>query len=280
MKKILFSLITIGLAVYAGTLTARAAVPLGVELRAQGLKINVDDMDKALAFYVDKLGFDVADRSRYPKQVELQTNDRMRLILSYAKKLQSPDANATRVGLTLQVNDLDQAIARLKAAGVDFGEHRKRKEGVGVAIYCNDPFGRAISLMHQTIVKVELFKEPKIYNYGVLVPDMAQAREFYSKKLGFVERTEKYLPLDMPLGHADKTFGFMLHVRPNVNAVKNEYPKALPAFTMLFAAADLVQTAAALRQNGVNILKTAKGDTPAVIFADPFGNISEVIAGQ
>jgi catechol 2,3-dioxygenase-like lactoylglutathione lyase family enzyme len=69
-------------------------------------------------------------------------------------------------------------------------------------------------MMHQTIVKVEPFKEPRIYNFGVLVPDMKAARAFYHDVLGFVERSEKYLPLDLPLGYSDNTFAFMLHYRP------------------------------------------------------------------
>jgi predicted enzyme related to lactoylglutathione lyase len=246
------------------------------ELRTYGLKINVDEMDKAVSFYVGKLGFEIEDRSNYPNQVSLKTNDRIKLILNKVKKLQKIDATDTRIGLTLQVNDLDVAIARMKAAGLDFGENQKRKEGVGNAISFNDPFGRTISIMHVTIVKVEPFKEPKVYNYGVLVPDMDIARDFYGKKLGFVERSERYLPLDMPLGHADKSFGFMLHVRPNVKSVKNEYPKTFPAFTMLFETSDLSKATAEIKSKGVKIIEKKK----SVIFEDSFGNISEIVESK
>lgn len=45
--------------------------------------------------------------------------------------------------------------------------------------------------MHQTIVKVEPFEEPKIYNFGFLVPDMQMGRDFYTGKLGFVVSQRK-----------------------------------------------------------------------------------------
>ena len=61
--------------------------------------------------------------------------------------------------------------------------------------------------MHQTVLsRWSRFKEPRLYNYGFLIPDMEAGRDFYSNKLGFVVRSEKYLPLDLPLGHKDKSF--------------------------------------------------------------------------
>jgi len=37
--------------------------------------------------------------------------------------------------------------------------------------------------------------------------------------LGFVERSQRYLPLAMPIGHPDKSFCFMLHEREDVEAI-------------------------------------------------------------
>ncbi|HEX8920305.1 MAG TPA: VOC family protein, partial [Pyrinomonadaceae bacterium] len=194
-------------------------------IRTHGVKINVDDMEKALSFYSGKLGFEVEDRSGYPNYVVLKSGDREKLILNRVKKLKALGRTDTQLSFTLQVNDLDQTIERMKALGVEFGEKERRKEAVGLAIFIKDPFGRLISLMHQTIVKVEPFKEPKIYNFGFLIPDMQAGRDFYGNKLGFVVRSERYLPLDLPLGHKDKSFAFMLHYRPGVMAVKSDYPR-------------------------------------------------------
>ncbi|HEV3471129.1 MAG TPA: VOC family protein [Pyrinomonadaceae bacterium] len=249
-------------------------------LRTSALKINVDDMEKALSFYTGKLGFEVADRAEHPRRVVLKTDDRVKLILCKVGRLQKAGPSDTQVGLTLQVNDLDEAIRRMKAAGVEFAESERRKEGVGYAISVRDPFGRRISLMHQTVVKVEPFREPRLYNFGFLVPDMEAARDFYSNRLGFVVRSEKYLPLDLPLGHADKTFGFMLHYRPGVRPIKSEYPRAEPFYTVVFEAEDLRQSLAALKGLGVeNITRKPSegGRAGAVVFEDPFGNVSEIV---
>lgn len=249
-------------------------------IRTYGVKINVDDMEKALSFYNGKLGFEVEDRSDYPDDVVLKSGGGGKLILNRVKRLKPLGPNDTRLSLTLQVNDLDRAVERMTALGVEFGEKERRKEGVGNAIYIRDPFGRLISLMHQTIVKVEPFREPKLYNFGVVVPDMQAGRDFYSHKLGFVVRSERYLPLDLPLGHRDKSFAFMLHYRPGVTAVKSDYPRAASLNTLVFETDSLPAAAAELTARGVKILggkprKSRRGSY--VVFEDPFGNVSELV---
>ena len=251
----------------------------GSLIRTHAVKVNVDDISKALAFYRDKLGFSVADQSD-PSSVVLEAANGGKLILNRVKKLRTVNRTDTKFSFTLQVNDLDQAIERMKTLGVEFGENEKRKEGVGNAIFIKDPFGRLISLMHQTIVKTEPFKEPKIYNYGFLVPDMEKGRDFYSSKLGFVVRSEKYLPLDLPLGHQDKSFAFMLHYRPGVTPVKNDQPGVMAPNTLVFQTSNLAAAAEDLRRKGVKILegesrKTERGNR--ILIEDPFGNVSELV---
>jgi catechol 2,3-dioxygenase-like lactoylglutathione lyase family enzyme len=249
-------------------------------IRTYGVKINIDDMNKALAFYVDKLGFAVEDRSGYPNQVILKSDDSNKLILNRVKRLVRSSPADTNLSFTLQVNNLDEAMAKMRSLGIAFGETAIRKEGVGNAIFIRDPFGRLISLMHQTIVKVEPFKEPKLYNFGFLIPDMEAGRDFYSNKLGFVVRSEKYLPKDLPLGHMDKSFAFMLHYRPGVKTAKSDYPDSAPFNTLVFQTENLEATIKALKERGVNILswKPQRGaGGNYVAFEDPFGNVSELL---
>ena len=259
----------------------QAESPTKVSLRTSALKINVDDMEKALSFYVGKLGFEVADKGDYPREVVLKTDDSFKLILERVARLQRVGPSETQVGLTLQVNDLEQAILKMRSLKVRFAETTPRKEGVGNAIFILDPFGRKVSLMHQTISKVEPFKEPRVYNFGVLIPEMSAGRDFYANKLGFVVRSERYLPLDLPLGHADKTFAFMLHYRPGVTSIKSEYPKAAPFLTMVFETTDLTETLKELRREGVHILAVESSKRgQIVILEDPFGNVSEVVEAK
>ena len=272
------------LVTYTGNVKALKTAPVVNEselaIRTYGIKINVEDMEKALAFYCGKLGFAVGDRSRYPEQVLLKSDDSTRLILNRVKRLARSSQTDTNLSFTLQVNNLDEAIGRMRSLGVEFGETAIRKEGVGNAIFIKDPFGRLISLMHQTIVKVEPFKEPRLYNFGFLVPDMEAARDFYSNKLGFVVRSEKYLPKDLPLGHSDKSFAFMLHYRPGVKAVKTTDSASAPFNTLVFQTENLEAAAKVLRERGVNILskKPQRGAGGNYVkFEDPFGNVSELL---
>ena len=258
----------------------RSQVETEALIRTHGLKINVDDMEQAVAFYCGKLGFEIADRSGHPNYVVLKSGDRNRLILNRVRKLMQLAPTDTQFSFTLQVNDLDQTIERMRSLGVEFAETERRKEGVGYAISIRDPFGRRISLMHQTIVKVAPFKEPKLYNFGFLIPDMAAGRDFYSNKLGFVVRSEKYLPLDLPLGHKDNTFAFMLHYRPGVRASKRAEPHSAPFNTLVFETYNLQAAVKELKARGVKILhgqphQSALGNF--VAFEDAFGNVSELL---
>lgn len=250
-----------------------------VAFRTLGIKINVTDMNKAVDFYGNSLGFQVDSRALYPQEVLLKSADRQPVLLNLVHNILPETANESRAGFTLQVNDLDSAIQKMKAKGVDFKDSQKRKEGVGYAMTIYDPFGCPISMMHQTIVKTPHFTEPQIYNYGFLIPDMNAAREFYTKNFGFVVRSEKYLPNDLPLGHQDQSFGFMLHFRQGVEAVRHNSSHSEHTVIM-FQTKNLDAAVKALRQSGVRILQK-EPQTSALgkymSFYDPFGYVSELV---
>lgn len=251
-------------------------------IRTYGIRINVTDMDKALDFYGNKLGFEVDSKENYPQQVWLKTNSANKFLLHKVNNLVAERPQDTRAGLTLQVNNLDETIKKLKEKGVDFGDNIKRKEGVGYCISFSDPFGTKLHLMQVTVVQAAEFKEPKIYNYGFLLPDMDQARKFFCEKLSFIELSQKYLPLDMPLGHKNKSFAFMLHYREGVepihyNTTNDEH------IVILFQTHDLETAVKKLKSEGVQLiqkkpLKAAWGTY--VSFRDPAGYVSELIETQ
>jgi catechol 2,3-dioxygenase-like lactoylglutathione lyase family enzyme len=103
-----------------------------VSLRVLALQVNVTEMDTALEFYSGKLGFEVADRSQYPWRVALKTQDQFRLILHKVARLRKMANNNSEIGFTIQVNDLDAAIANMKSKGVPFAETVPRKEALGM----------------------------------------------------------------------------------------------------------------------------------------------------
>lgn len=162
-----------------GTMAQETGSATVAQIKTYGVKINVTDMDKAIDFYCQKLGFEIATKKAYSNVVELKAGGQGgKLVLNLVNNLVSEKDKDARTSLTFQVNDYDSAFAKLKRNGVDFGNNVKRKEGVGYAIHFSDPFGTTLSMMHVTVVKQEKFIEPKVYNYGILIPDMTRARNF------------------------------------------------------------------------------------------------------
>ena len=111
-------------------------------MHLEHMAIVVDDYDAAIAFYVDVLGFELAEDS------PAQTNDgrpkrwvvvrppgaRTGLLLARADGDEQAAVVgrqfAGRVGLFLRVDDFDAAYARMRAAGVRFhGEPRAEPYG-------------------------------------------------------------------------------------------------------------------------------------------------------
>lgn len=251
-----------------------------LQLKTYGVQINVTDIDKAIKFYRDVLDFDVQQVPSGNNIVVLKPRTGNDIILlNKVSYLLPVTDNEARASLTLQVNNLDSTIFTLKSKGIDFDKNQKRKEGVGYAIYLEDPFGTRISMMHETVVDNPHFTEPKIYNYGFYAPDMDTAKAFFTSKLGFVVRSEKYLPLDLPLGNTDRSFAFMVHTRSGIesihyNSADNEH------IVILFKCEDINKTIAVLKERKIQLVKNTVEDSPlgkSVSFYDPFGYISKVV---
>lgn len=247
-------------------------------IQAWGVRINVPDMEKAIGFYCDKLGFEIKSKANYPKWVELNTGKPNQiLVLTQVSNLIAEGATDCKAGLTLQVNNYDSAVVKLKSKGVDFGKNQKRKEGVGYSIYFEDPFGTRISMMHETARQNPHFKEPKIYNYGIMTPDM-EASRFFFKVLGFTERSEKYLPLDMPLGNPDKSFAFMLHYRDGVEAVRYNTSND-EHIVILFKTQNITEILQHLGQNNIQTVQTKLQEGPHgkfISLRDPTGLVYDL----
>jgi len=249
-------------------------------IKTYGVKINVTNMEKAITFYHDILGFSIVPGGTDSNMTMLSPGTGVEALLlkkvSYLLPRSDNEAGAT---LTLQVNNLDSTVALLKSKGMQFKNYGKRKEGVGYAIYIDDPFETRLSLMQETAISNSHFKEPRIYNYGFYVPDMLAANEFFVSRLGFTIRSEKYLPLDLPLGHSDGTFAFMIHYRDKIepihyNSTDNEH------IVVLFQCKSLDKIMAFLKEKDIKFLSD-KTDTQTgsrrISFYDPFGYLSQII---
>ena len=266
--------------IFCGAVNAQSdSITPAVLLRTYAIKINVTDMDKAIGFYADKLGFVIKSKQHYPQMVSLFSNsEEGDIILNKVNNIIGEGENDVKTGISFQVNDLDSAIERLKSKGVNLGNAMKQKEGVGYAISFEDPFGTPLSVMHVTIVKQAYFTEPKIYNYGVLLTDMDKGREFF-KQLGFVERSKKYLPLDMPLGHPDKSFAFMLHYRDGVQNIQYNTSND-EHLVIMFQVNDIEEAISKMKQAGVSFVQQKIQENPLgrwISFRDSFGLVYDLL---
>jgi catechol 2,3-dioxygenase-like lactoylglutathione lyase family enzyme len=204
----------------------------GVSLASVGVRINVPDLKKALAFYVDVLNFErVAGRDDSSTAVLKAKNDRL-IFLVEAKRVRPFASGEAHPMLTLQVANLDAARQKLIQHNVALADAGPRMEGVGVALTLRDPFGTLISMMQLTPSAARSIEEPRVYNTGLMIPSMADERELFAA-LGFAELSARFLPIDMPLGFPDRRFAFMLHYRDGLKASSARSPDDTPMVLVL-----------------------------------------------
>lgn len=217
------------------------------KMKLYALKLKVADLEAAKKFYVETLGFSTDNSYKAENEVRLVTNS-YKIILSLDKNMKIlPENVLSSVSFCIMVNDIDEALKTYRSKGVRLLSDQKRKEGVGYSIKIFDPFNNQLSVMQQTTPNTQKIIEPKVYNCGYYVPSMEKARKFYSGILGFVELTDKYLPSDMPLYYADKSFNFMLHEnRPEFKHV------ITPNARLVFAVSDMDEVKIFLRKNNIS----------------------------
>lgn len=131
----------------------------------------VNDVDAALIFYTEELGFKV---EMYPNQFfAMLSLDDLRLILSKPNTLPGggqnmPDGTQQSPGgwnrFAIEVNELSEMVARLKDKGVHF--RNNIVAGVGVKqIIIEDPSGNPIELFEPIIPEAHLSKQARDKNF-------------------------------------------------------------------------------------------------------------------
>lgn len=109
--------------------------------------ITVADTDRAIDFYVDKLGFE--------KVVDVPMGEAMRWVevalrgtpttIALAPPPQGQEAGGGQTGICLDTSDVDSDHAALKAAGVDVDEQVTRWGGpVPPMFWLRDPDGNSL----------------------------------------------------------------------------------------------------------------------------------------
>jgi catechol 2,3-dioxygenase-like lactoylglutathione lyase family enzyme len=108
--------------------------------------VYVDDMDKALDFYCNKLGFTV--KHKYDDCLVHLENDGPSLILETAEK----PANAkypemSQVALGIETKNVEETAKKLREIGADVIHDTPQKFPVGIFVAVRDPAGNLIELL-------------------------------------------------------------------------------------------------------------------------------------
>lgn len=254
---------------------APEAPPAPLDLRFHGVRLGVTDMEAALQFYRDKMGYTIT--SATDDHATLANTTMAFYLHRVSEAPPPPDPATARDIITFQAQDLLATIEQLKARGVRFLDDAPQRNGVGHSIRFVDPFGHVHSMLEQQVGNVPPFAEPRIYNVGFNLRNFEAARSFYADKLGFEVRSEHYDPA-FPMGHADGSFAFMIHEFPETpTRTEGNYPAQA---TILFETPDLDAAWHALEYAGIEVVHEAPQAGSAgryVAFRDPFGNVSEVV---
>ena len=114
------------------------------------MRYIVDDVDASVAFYVDRLGFDL--QARWGPAFAVVSRDELSLWLSGPQSSAAramPDGRAPESGgwnrLVLQVDDVPSVVDRLRLEGVRFRNDPISGPG-GTQVVLEDPSGNPVEL--------------------------------------------------------------------------------------------------------------------------------------
>ena len=111
------------------------------------IQINVSDMDKAIDFYCNKIGFEIHSKKYYPDIVDL-VNKGIPLILYKVSKVTYIDyPKVAQTLINIQTDDLEASLKDLKGKGVELIHETPQNCPVGVYAAFKDPFGNVHELL-------------------------------------------------------------------------------------------------------------------------------------
>ena len=108
--------------------------------------VYVDDMDKALDFYCNKLGFTV--KHKYDDCLVHLENDGPLLILETTEKpAKAKYPEMSQVALGIETKNVEETAKKLRELGADVIHDTPQKFPVGVFVAVRDPAGNLIELL-------------------------------------------------------------------------------------------------------------------------------------
>ncbi len=113
-----------------------------------GIEVPVTNVDRAVTFYTEVLGFSIVQSAGENQRVVLD-NDGLKLIFHRVEKTSQRD-DAANLNLNLRVADLDQTIYAVRAAGGVIENNEPIEAAIGIFIPTLDPFGNSVHLIDLT----------------------------------------------------------------------------------------------------------------------------------
>jgi lactoylglutathione lyase len=111
------------------------------------IQINVTDMDRAVDFYSNKLGFRVASREHYPQIVKLEHEAVPLLLYKVDREARTDYPDGAQTLINLETDDLRRDLERLRGEGVEVIQDAPVDCPVGIYAGIRDPFGNVLELV-------------------------------------------------------------------------------------------------------------------------------------
>ena len=112
------------------------------------VQINVPDLDKAIEWYTEKLGFEVSKQHHYPPVAVDLVNEGIRLLLYKAEKETKIDyPKQAQSVIIFESENLVEEMKRMKENGVDLIHEEPIQFPAGIFTAFRDPFGNVHELV-------------------------------------------------------------------------------------------------------------------------------------
>lgn len=238
-----------------------AAAPPAIE--SVGLEVGAVDLDRSAEFYRRILGFSAVAGPRPPGEAAL-ANGGVRLLLRQALRRSEvePDQGA-HFYLNVEVHDLAATVEELAKLGLALAGP-PRDTAIGRFAALKDPAGNVHQVVERKPKGAQPFA-PRVFNLGIRLASLAEARKFYGG-LGFEVEWENHAPPIIPL-KAKGTVPLILFEGTTIPAAAG--PEGTARAVLLLATPDLPATLAALARRGLTPAGKEGGDA---LFDDPSGN--------
>jgi len=224
------------------------------------IEYGVADLQRAIAFYTNALGFE-AEENNCCAPAKILRNGAMRLFLSRSEAKAST-ADAAYTHLNMRVGDLSVTGAAVRQSGGAVENDSPQDFALGKAVTVYDPFGNSINLLDIAGDNKTAESKPAVFNIGVVGESLEKEEAFFAA-LGFQIYSREYLP-DLPL-QRHGAVALVLH-----DGAKTPAKPGRRNGTIILGTEDLSTAWMALKTHGVKIISPNTGGF--VAFNDPSGN--------